>query len=245
MSRRFLAMTNSSGACRLAATVCPLSIARLITMPLTGEVMRVRSRSMRACARLASRWATLAWADATWADATWAWACTALSASVLVLTSARALSASLWAMKPFSTRLCLRSKSRRASSRSTCARDTWVCTASALAWAVITAARDASTSACAERTRYSNVSGSMRASNWPALTSELKSTSSSLIWPLTWVPTVTRATGLTAPLAATVACRFPRSILPVRYSTASAADFWLHHQRPPTATDSMTTDAIR
>ena len=216
MSCRFCAMMNNSGACRLAATVWPFSMARLITMPFTGEVMRVRSRSIRACASAASRCATLACADFTCACATPTCACTALSASTLLLTSARALSASLWAMNCFSTRLCLRSKSRRASSRSTWARDTCDWAASTLACAVSTWARTASTSAWAERTRYSNVSGSIRANSWPALTSELKSTNKSLICPLTWVPTVTTATGLTAPLAATVACRLPRSILAVR-----------------------------
>jgi hypothetical protein len=125
MSLRFCAITNSSGDCRLAATVWPFSMARLITMPSTGEVMRVRCKSTRACASAASRWATLAWAVLIWASVTPACACASLSDSVVVLTSARALSASLWAMNCFSTRLCLRSKSRWASFRSTCARATW------------------------------------------------------------------------------------------------------------------------
>ena len=176
MSLRFWAITNSSGACRLAATVWPFSIARLITMPSTGEVMRVRCKSTRACASAASRWATLAWAVLIWASVTPACACASLSDSVVVLTRARALSASLWAMNCFSTRLCLRSKSRWASFRSTCAREMLARLASALACAVITAARAASTSAWAERTRYSKVSGSITAISWPALTSELKST---------------------------------------------------------------------
>ena len=50
-----------------------------------------------------------------------------------------------------------------------------------MAWAVITAACAASTSAWAERTRYSKVSGSIWAISCPALTSELKSTSRSRI----------------------------------------------------------------
>jgi hypothetical protein len=103
---------------------------------------------------------------------------------------------------------------------------------------VSTAARAASTSAWAWRTRYSKVSGSICAISWPALTSELKSTYRSLIWPDTWVPTDTCVTGLTAPLADTVACSGPRSILPVRYCTASACLRCSHHQAPPPASAS-------
>ena len=214
-------------------------------MPFTGEVIRVRAKSMRACAKAASRWATLACAVFIWAWATPTWACTALNASTLVLTSARALSPSLCAMNCFSTKLCLRSKSRLASSKSTCARDTWACAATWLAWAVSTAARAASTSAWAERTRYSKVSGSICANSWPALTSELKSTSTSRICPLTCVPTDTCDTGFTAPLAATVACRLPRSILPVRYCTASALLRCAHHQAPPAIAAKATAPTIQ
>jgi len=125
-------------------------------------------------------------------------------------------------MNSLLTSIRLRSCVRRASARSVCARDTCARLAATLACAVITTARAASTSAWAERTRYSKVSGSITAISWPALTSELKSTYRSLIWPDTWVPTVTCVTGLTAPLAATAACSGPRSILPVRYCTSSA-----------------------
>jgi hypothetical protein len=245
MSCRFWAITNSSGACRLAATVWPFSMARLITMPFTGEVMRVRCRSMRACASAASRWATVACALLIWASVTPACAWADLSDSVVVLTSARALSASLWAMNCFSTRLSLRSRSRRASARSTSARDTLARLAAALAWAVSTAARAASTSACDWRTRYSKVSGSIWAISWPALTSELKSTYRSRIWPLTCVPTDTCVTGFTAPLADTVAEIGPRSILLVRYCTASAPLRCIHHQAPPPARASTTAPAIQ
>jgi TetR/AcrR family transcriptional regulator len=41
----------------------------------------------------------------------------------------------------------------------------------------------------------------MRATNWPCLTGELKSTNSSLIWPETCVPTCTDVTGLRVPVA--------------------------------------------
>ena len=53
----------------------------------------------------------------------------------------------------------------------------------------------------------------MRAINWPAFTGELKSTSSSLIWPETCVPTCTEVTGFSVPEAATVAVSGPRSTL--------------------------------
>ena len=235
MSDRFCAITNSSGDCRLAATVWPFSIARLMTMPSTGEVMRVRARSMRACASAAWRCATLACALLIWASVTATCAWVALCASVVVLSRARARSASLCATNCFSTRLSLRSRSRRASSMSTWARETWARLAAALAWAVSTTACAASRSACAERTRYSNVSGSICAISCPALTSELKSTSRSRIWPDTWVPTDTWVTGLTAPLADTVADNAPRSILAVRYCTASAWARWVHHHQPPPA----------
>ena len=245
MSDRFCAITNSSGACRLAATVWPFSIARLMTMPSTGEVIRVRARSMRAWASAASRCATLADAVLIWASVTPSWAWVALSVSVLVLTSARALSASLCATNCFSTRLCLRSRSRRASSTSTWALDTCARLAAMVACAVSTAARAASTSACDERTRYSKVSGSIWAINCPDLTSELKSTNRSRIWPETWVPTDTCVTGLTAPLAETVACRLPRSIFAVRYCTASDCARWLHHHQAPAKTRAATSSHAR
>jgi hypothetical protein len=56
----------------------------------------------------------------------------------------------------------------------------------------------------------------MRAISWPAFTSELKSTSRSLIWPETCVPTETWVTGLTVPDADTLACSVPRSIFALR-----------------------------
>jgi hypothetical protein len=77
MSRRFCAITNSSGACRLAATVWPRSTVRLMTMPSTGDVMRVRERFVWACASAASRWLHAgACAACTCAAVTaaWAWA---------------------------------------------------------------------------------------------------------------------------------------------------------------------------
>ena len=201
-------------------------------MPFTGEVILVRAKSMRAWARAESRCETLALAALTCAWETPTWACAAFKASALVFTKARALSPSLWAMNCFSTKLRVRSCARWASVKSTWARETWVWVASRLAWAVNTAARAASTSACAERTRYSKLSGSICASNCPAFTSVLKSTKTSRICPLTCVPTVTKDTGETAPLAATLASKFPRSIFPVRYSTSALAPRCTHHAAP-------------
>ena len=185
ISDKFCAITNNSGACKLLATVCPRSIVRLITMPFTGEVIFVRAKSMRAWASAESRCDTLALAALTCAWETPTWACVAFKASALVLTNARALSPSLWAMNCFSTKLRVRSCERCASFKSTWARETCVWVANRLACAVNTAARAASTSACAERTRYSKLSGSICASNCPALTSVLKSTKTSRICPLT------------------------------------------------------------
>ena len=216
MSDKFCAITNSSGDCKLEATVWPFSIARLITMPSTGEVILVRDKSMRACAKAASRCCTLACALLICACVTPSCACAALTDSLLELTSARALSATLWATNCLSASDCWRSKSRCDSIWSTFARDTAALLAAMLACAVSTAAREASRSACAWRTRYSSVSGSISAINCPAFTSELKSTKMSLICPLTCVPTDTCLTGFTAPLADTVACKLPRSILAVR-----------------------------
>ncbi len=93
-------------------------------MPLTGEVILVRARSTRACASPAWRWATVASALLIWASATPSWACAAFSASDMLSTRARALSASLWAMNCLSTSIFLRSWSRMASARSTLARET-------------------------------------------------------------------------------------------------------------------------
>ncbi len=244
MSCRFWAITNSSGACKLAATVWPFSMARLMTMPFTGEVMRVRSRSTRAWASAASRCATLARAELTCASVTPSWACAAFSASAEVFTSALVLSDSLCAIKPLLTSIRLRSWVRRASARSVCARDTWAWLAATLACAVSTMARAASTSAWAERTRYSNVSGSMRASNCPAFTSSLKSANRSRICPLTCVPTDTCDTGFTAPLAATLACKLPRTMAAVRYCTPSLAARCIHHQAPVPTSTSATPAAI-
>ena len=58
--------------------------------------------------------------------------------------------------------------------------------------------------------------------------------------PDTWVPTVTCVTGLTAPVADSADCKAPRSILPVRYCTASPPLRCDHHP-PPTATTARTT----
>ena len=230
MSCRFWAITNSSGDDKLAATVWPFSMERLMTMPFTGEVILVRAKSIRACARDDSRCATLACALLTCALVTAICASATLTDSPRLPTNARALSATLWVTNCLSTSVCWRSKSRCASAKSSLARDNWALLEATLACAVRTCARVESKSAWAERTRYSKVSGSIKAINWPALTSELKSTYSSLICPDTCVPTDTWVTGFTAPLADTLACKLPRSILLVRYCTSPAPCFWLYHQ---------------
>ena len=58
--RRSCAIENSVGVLRLAATVCPASTWREMTMPSTGAMIDVRDRSTRAPARAASRCLTIA-----------------------------------------------------------------------------------------------------------------------------------------------------------------------------------------
>ena len=70
-------------------------------------------------------------------------------------------------------------------------------------------------------TRSSNDSGSMRAITWSFLTTELKSTNSSLICPETCEPTSTDFTGLSVPVAATAAVIGPFSTFPRRYAGSS------------------------
>ena len=86
-------MVNSSGACRLAATVWPGSIERVRTTPSTGERITVRLRLTRvvwvdaACCRIC------AWAEVTWA---WAWSRAARARSMsLFATSCASPSAAL------------------------------------------------------------------------------------------------------------------------------------------------------
>ena len=216
MSLRLAAITNSSGACRLAATVWPTSTLRLMTMPFTGERICVRSRSMRACANCASRCLTTASAFCAWARDTATCASVAFMLSARLRARAAALSSSAGEMKFLATSSCLRSRSRWASCTSTRALPTWAWACNTLACAVSTEARAASRSAVDWRSRYSNVSGSSRAINWPCLTSLLKSTNSSLIWPDTCELTCTWVTGVTVPDAETAAAMLPRSILALR-----------------------------
>ena len=125
--RQVRAMMNSSGACRLAATVWPTSTLRLMTTPSTGEVMPRARQVHPAWASVAWRWATLAWADCTWAWATPTCACTALSASVLVLTKARLVGLAHLGNELLFHQAGLAIKvTPRLSSRSTWARETWV-----------------------------------------------------------------------------------------------------------------------
>ena len=93
---------------------------------------------------------------------------------------------------------------------------------SALAFSTVavwfrTAAFAVSSSALAWLTWASKICGSIRAMIWPFLTRELKSTSSSLICPETWLPTWTVTTALRLPVAETAAVRGPRSIAASRY----------------------------
>ncbi len=209
-------MTNSSGACRLAATVWPTSTLRLMTMPSTGERICVRCRSTRACCNCASRCLTMACAFCTCARATSTCATATLADWTSESTLALTVSSSAGEMKFCASRSCLRFRSRCASPTSPCARLTCASALCTLACAVSTDARAASTSAVDWRTRYSKVSGSSRAISSPSFTGLLKSTNSSLICPDTCELICTWRTGVTVPVADTAACRLPRSIFAVR-----------------------------
>ena len=243
MSRKLRAITNSSGDCRLAATVWPASIERLITTPSTGARIAVRSRSTRACCSCASRCATTACALPVRACATSTWARALRSSSTAESITARALSSSAPEMKLRSTSCCLRARSRRASARLTDTRETAALAALTPAWALSTWARAASTSACAWRTRYSKVSGSMRAISWPLRTSALKSANSSLICPETWEPTGTVTSALSVPVADTLAVIGPRVSWAVRHWGAAASCWRRFHSQAPAASRPATTSA--
>ena len=60
---------NSVGAARLAATVCPTSTLREITVPSIGDSMVVYSRFTWACVSCALAWARFPFADTTAAAA--------------------------------------------------------------------------------------------------------------------------------------------------------------------------------
>ena len=61
----------------------------------------------------------------------------------------------------------------------------------------------------------------MRATSWPFFTALLKSTKISFNWPETCEPTDTDTTGLSVPVAETVATSGPFSILAVRNCVAA------------------------
>ena len=125
----------------------------------------------------------------------------------------------------------LRSKSRLVSSTATWALAVWAFASARAARAFSTSARARSTCACwlstvaradsrsarAWFTLAWKMSGSIRAMTWSFFTIELKSTSSSLIWPETWLPTWTVMTALRLPVAETAAVRGPRSTRARRY----------------------------
>ena len=223
MSARFCAMMNSSGACNDAATVCPGSTDFLTTTPSTGARIAVRSRSILACASCASRCCTTAAEFFAFACATPSCAFTASSPASCALSVDSARSASEAAIKFFSTSDFLRSTSRFASARLASARATSARCTATLACCVPIEARAASRSAWAWRSLYSNCSGSMRATSWPFLTALLKSTKISFNWPDTCEPTDTDTTGLSVPVAETVAASGPCSTLPVRNWGAAAS----------------------
>ena len=68
---RSFAMVNISGVLKLAATVCPASTFREITMPLIGAAMVVRSRST--LAESTDAWRILMLASAWWSATRFCW----------------------------------------------------------------------------------------------------------------------------------------------------------------------------
>ena len=64
-------MVNISGVLKLAATVCPASTLREITMPLIGAAMVVRSRST--LAESTDAWRILMLASAWWSETRFCW----------------------------------------------------------------------------------------------------------------------------------------------------------------------------
>ena len=122
-------MVNSTGACRLAATVWPASTLRRITVPSTGARITVRSRSTCACLSSDSRCLTAACALEICASLTLSCASTAFSCSRVLSSTVRALSSSAPEMKFLSTSAFLRSKSRCASARVTFTRPSSACAA--------------------------------------------------------------------------------------------------------------------
>jgi hypothetical protein len=173
MSVRLRAITNSTGACRLAATVCPASTLREITMPSTGARMVVRSRSTLACASSDSRCLTRAMLLRTCASPTIRCACAVFTCSAAMATVDCDVSSAAVDTNPFSTSIWFRFRLRSASASATCARDTSACSAFTLARWVISVARLASRSPIAWLTRSSKDCGSMRAMTSPCFTTEL------------------------------------------------------------------------
>ena len=72
----------------------------------------------------------------------------------------------------------------------------------------------------------------MRATTWPASTSELKSASSSLICPDTCEPTMTVMTAFSVPVVDTALVIGPRSTAAIRYRHATVAAFPQYPERP-------------
>ena len=142
---------------------------------------------MRASSSSACAWRTLACASATSA--------TACSRAL------RASSYSFCATTLVPRRRRLRSKFAVLSSRS--------------AFACATRASAVARLASARCTFTWNGAGSILATRWPFCTGELKSTSMAMIGPDTYVPTWTVVTGLTSPVAVTMAVTGPRSTVAV------------------------------
>ena len=167
ISHRSAASVKSVGACRLAATVCPTSTAREITMPSIGDVITVFSGSLRPASARRAPASTCAAADLTCASAVRRATCGRVEIArrdQLPRRPARCARFSLVVGVRQHHVERARRRPRRASE---------------------VGARVRSTSAWIS-------DGSSRASTWPFRTIELKSAPSAWTEPETWVPTQNR-----------------------------------------------------
>src|SRR3546814_4141644 len=88
----------------------------------------------------------------------------------------------------------------------------------------------------------------MRAMTWSLTTLSLKSTSTSVTWPDTWLPTVTVEIALSVPVAEMATRMLPRSTVVVRQAPSSAVavrDFQYHAASTASAITTTATSRRR
>ena len=185
---RSSAIEKRVGVWKEAATVCPTSTLREMTVPFTGEWIVAYSRFVRATRNAPS--------DCCRAASALLFCAAACSQAVCEE------STSAWATKPSLTSSRFRRYVRSVSITPNCAR-------SRDAFALLTLARACSTAA-------SRSLGSISAITCPLRTGELKSTKICWIVPETWLPTETVETALMVPVAVMASTISPFSTFAVR-----------------------------